>query len=124
MARNSKNKKIARKNKKLRYRKGGPARLDMRKGGRVALQRGGKRPLREEERRIQEAAAPVDPSRLPQQQPLATQPLQPLEVRQMPIPEGGPKVALNPNLKHPPALDRKQQELMGTRPFKRASSRN
>ena len=41
MARNSKNKKIARKNKKLRYRKGGPARLDMRKGGRVALQGGG-----------------------------------------------------------------------------------
>jgi len=43
MARNSKNKKIARKNKKLRYRKGGPARLDMRKGGRVALQGGGPR---------------------------------------------------------------------------------
>ena len=41
MARNSKNKKIARKNKKLRYRKGGPARLDMRKGGRVALGKGG-----------------------------------------------------------------------------------
>ena len=41
MARNSKNKKIARKNKKLRYRKGGPARLDMRKGGRVSLQYGG-----------------------------------------------------------------------------------
>tara|TARA_R100001594_G_scaffold57935_1_gene91905 strand:+ start:101 stop:2704 length:2604 start_codon:yes stop_codon:yes gene_type:complete len=41
MARNSKNKKIARKNKKLRYRKGGPARLDMRKGGRVSKQVGG-----------------------------------------------------------------------------------
>ena len=41
MARNSKNKKIARKNKKLRYRKGGPARLDMRKGGRVSLAGGG-----------------------------------------------------------------------------------
>ena len=26
---------------KRRYRKGGPVRLDMRKGGRVALQRGG-----------------------------------------------------------------------------------
>ena len=41
MARNSKNKKIARKNKKLRYRKGGPTRLDMREGGRVALGKGG-----------------------------------------------------------------------------------
>ena len=54
MARNSKNKKIARKNKKLRYRKGGPARLDMRKGGRVALQTGGggsttKKPKRADE---------------------------------------------------------------------------
>ena len=29
------------KKKKIRYRKGGPARLDMRKGGRVALQEGG-----------------------------------------------------------------------------------
>ena len=42
MARNSKNTKIARKNKKLRrYRKGGPTRLDMRKGGRVSKQMGG-----------------------------------------------------------------------------------
>ena len=50
--------------KKNRYRKGGPARLDMRKGGRVALQRGGpRRGINEEERRIREAAAPVDPSR-------------------------------------------------------------
>ena len=32
--------------KKTRYRKGGPARLDMRKGGRVALQRGGGGPRR------------------------------------------------------------------------------
>ena len=55
MARNSKNKKIARKNKKLRYRKGGPARLDMRKGGRVALQRGGpRRRGREEEEALEQ----------------------------------------------------------------------
>ena len=39
--------------KKNRYRKGGPARLDMRKGGRVALQRGGpRRGINEEERRL------------------------------------------------------------------------
>ena len=54
MARNSKNKKIARKNKKLRYRKGGPARLDMRKGGRVALQRGGPRGGRAEEEALEQ----------------------------------------------------------------------
>ena len=34
---------MAHKKKIRRYRKGGPARLDMRKGGRVALQRGGPR---------------------------------------------------------------------------------
>jgi hypothetical protein len=54
MARNSKNKKIARKNKKLRDRKGGPARLDMRKGGRVALQRGGPRGGRAEEEALEQ----------------------------------------------------------------------
>ena len=59
MARNSKNKKIARKNKKLRYRKGGPARLDMRKGGRVALQRGGPRGGRAEEAILGPVVPPV-----------------------------------------------------------------
>ena len=112
MARNSKNKKIARKNK--RYRKGGPARLDMRKGGRVALQRGGKRKpsgrkrIPKEQRGLladERKAALYDPKR---PQPLPSTPLP--SVRQVPIPEGGPRGTLNPNLKHPPVMDARQEE--------------
>ena len=44
------------KKKKIRYRKGGPARLDMRKGGRVSLQRGGPRRGRAEEEELKQQA--------------------------------------------------------------------
>ena len=47
---------MAKKEEKKRYRKGGPARLDMRKGGRVALQRGGPRRRGREEEALEQRA--------------------------------------------------------------------
>ena len=59
------------KKKKIRYRKGGPARLDMRKGGRVALQRGGPRRSRAEEEELKQQAQRRKP------RPTQTQPTAP-----------------------------------------------
>ena len=86
------------KKKKIRYRKGGPARLDMRKGGRVSLQRGGprRRPREEEEKAIEQEAR----TRPQRQKPRPTQP-------QTTAPTTGPETVVRPHVIPPrsPVVD-------------------
>ena len=101
MAKKKQNKLLKAKQKAKRYRKGGPTRLDMRKGGRVALQRGGPRRGRAEE----EALMPRPPKRS-----VLTKPIKPIEGKRRPIVQvANPSSA--PSSKPSPAAQEQIQKL-------------